>query len=99
MSVCTRNFKINTSLRAESEKLDTFLCSSAGLFQKATSGRHLLATLGMLVILQRQGLFERVQLARQQVQCSDRPKMGKPLKDLVSNLVVFKAIEKVKYFR
>lgn len=58
-----------------------------------------MVTLGMLVILQGQGLFKRAQLAGQQVQYPDRTKMGKPLKDFVSNLVDSKAIEKVKYFQ
>lgn len=87
------------SLRAGSEKLVTFPCSSAGPFQKATSSRHLLITLGVLVILQGQGLFKSAQLAWQEVQYSNRTKMGKSLKDFVSELIFFKTIEKLKYFQ
>lgn len=74
--MCTGNFKIDTSLRAGSEKIVTFLCSATGPFQKAMSRRHLLVILGMLVILQGQGLFKGVQSAGQ-VQYSNRTKMGK----------------------
>lgn len=94
LSVYTHNFKTDTSLRAEARSSSHFHAQLQP-FAKSNMKQRPVDPLGLLVLLQRKGLFK----LNSKGNIFHRTEMGNPRKDGVSNLVTHKAVEKPKYFQ